>query len=72
MSKARYELKNPENFYLKFNPVVAEKLRKYCAENQFIIGKFVEELIIEDLIARGAIVSHVALSVEIMEREDQL
>jgi len=70
MSKARYELKNPENFYLRFNPAVAERLRKYCAENQFVIGKFIEELVIESLIERGAVKSRVAMDIEMVEAEN--
>lgn len=69
MSRARYELKSPEKFFLKLNPAVANRLRRYCAENQFIVGKFIEELVIESLVGNG-VVSRIVLDTEIMETEE--
>ena len=55
MSKAKWGLKNPEKINFVLPPLLAEKFRKYCIENQYVMGKVIEYLVEEHLISEGII-----------------
>jgi hydrogenase maturation factor HypE len=68
MGKQSWSAKSPEKFMFQTSPLVAEKFREYCAVNRYMIGKVLEDLIIDLLIEEGIIVNRDELSQEQLKR----
>lgn len=72
MDKTKAKIKTPEKINFSMSPVVADKFRNYCTKNQYVMGKLLEELVIEHLIKEGIISSWVALGNEQMEKGEKV
>lgn len=68
MGKQSWVGKSPEKFMFQTSPLVAEKFREYCATHRYMLGKVLEDLMIDHLIEEGIILDRDSLSQEQLKR----